>query len=166
MIDLAMAGKDWEGWYVGPWGRAKCWKLHAPDGAAYYPGEVAEVYKLAREVDYLQTVVRQLRERLAPGAVALTPEVAMALRVAAELIIEAVPRISRAARRRAAADLADQVDGQGAPPDLAFQDLAPGTAVGSRVLNVSPGGRIPETVPAPRAPARPSQYSPCRRARS
>jgi hypothetical protein len=91
-IDLSAGGEDWEGWYLGPWGRAKVWRLHAPDGASYHTCEIEEVRKLALEVGYLQTRIKELESLLTPGHVHFHPSAAATLRAAAAAIIDAMPR--------------------------------------------------------------------------
>lgn len=63
VLDLSHGGESWSGWTFGPWGRAKEWRLHAPDGASYDACEIAELRARALDLDYLQTRVRQLEQR-------------------------------------------------------------------------------------------------------
>ena len=62
-VDLSRGGESWSGWTFGPWGRAKEWRLHAPDGASYDVCEIAELRARALDLDYLQVRVRQLEQR-------------------------------------------------------------------------------------------------------
>ena len=63
-IDLSIGGTDWEGWYFGPWGRAKGWRLHDPLGTSYHACEIATVRQNERELGYLQVVSKQLRQEI------------------------------------------------------------------------------------------------------
>lgn len=62
-LDLSRGGESWSGWRFGPWGKAKDWRLHAPDGASYDACEITELRAMALNLDYLQVRVRQLEER-------------------------------------------------------------------------------------------------------
>ena len=62
-LNLSRGGESWSGWTFGPWGRAKEWRLHAPDGASYDACEIAELRARVLDLDYLQVRVRQLEQR-------------------------------------------------------------------------------------------------------
>lgn len=68
-IDLSVGG--WEGWYFGNYGRAKMWRLLAPDGQHFQPGEVLSIRELMLDKDYLSMRVNQLKNIARP---ALSPD--------------------------------------------------------------------------------------------
>lgn len=64
-IDLSVGGADWEGWYFGPWGRAKGWRLHDPKGANYIPYEIANIHQYEGNINFFQVQIKQLTRQLA-----------------------------------------------------------------------------------------------------
>ena len=68
-IDLSVGG--WDGWYFSQYGRAKQWRLIAPGGENYLPGEIMELRALQLNVDYLSLRVKQLKAIARP---ALSPD--------------------------------------------------------------------------------------------
>lgn len=64
-IDLSAGGNAWRGWRLGPYGRARDWRLFAPDGQVYTAGDVAALAALALDVTYLQGRVRELEQEQA-----------------------------------------------------------------------------------------------------
>lgn len=101
-LDLSIGGQSWDGWHFGPWGRAREWRLHAPDGAHYTAGEVGTVRAQALDIDYLQRRVRELADIAAPDALHFGPLDARALIAVAELILRTSKQFSIAQRTFAA----------------------------------------------------------------
>lgn len=64
-IDLSVGG--WNGWYFGSYGRAKVWRLMAPDGQIFIPSEVLSLRTLTLDNDFLATRVRQLQAIARPA---------------------------------------------------------------------------------------------------
>lgn len=61
-INLALGGQSWGGWHFSPWGRARDWRLIAPDGASYTAEELLRVRSMACEIDYLRQRVALLED--------------------------------------------------------------------------------------------------------
>jgi len=94
-FDLAAAGgASWVGWHFGPWGRARDWRLHAPDGASYTAGEIAQTRALAHEVCYLSARNRELTDYAHADALHFGPRDALALIAAAELVLRAAQQLA------------------------------------------------------------------------
>lgn len=98
MVDLSIGGPAWDGWTFGPWGKARDWRLHAPDGNSFDACEIAELRRALLDVDYLQVQVKILREKLEPGTVTFTASEAATLHAAAAIIARAMPRGQRRIR--------------------------------------------------------------------
>lgn len=64
-IDLSVGG--WDGWYFGSYGRARAWRLLAPDGQHFQPAEVLSVRELMLDKDYLSMRVNQLKAIARPA---------------------------------------------------------------------------------------------------
>ena len=91
-IDLSLGGNDWLGWEFGKYGKAKNWRLLAPNGAVYCAIEILELHRMALDLDYLQVQVKILRAQLEPGAIHFSPYDAATLRAAAAILTRAMPR--------------------------------------------------------------------------
>lgn len=68
-IDLSVGG--WDGWYFGSYGRAKMWRLIAPNEETYVPAEIMELRPLQLDVNYLNLRIKQLKAIARP---ALSPD--------------------------------------------------------------------------------------------
>lgn len=97
-FDMARGGSSWSGWTFGKYGRAKEWRLIAPTGETFSPGEVVELRELRLDVDYLRMRVRELEAQLEQQALYFTREQLEALRSAVAILDERLPRVS--ARRQ------------------------------------------------------------------
>lgn len=64
-LDLSVGG--WDGWYFGRYGRAKIWRLQAPDGQHFQPAEVLALRELILDKDYLSLRVNQLKAIARPA---------------------------------------------------------------------------------------------------
>lgn len=85
-IDLVVGGGAWTGWRFGPYGRARDWRLHAPDGAIYTAGEVGELHDLQLDVGWLHARVRTLEEQSHMTAWRLGTDDLQTLRAAADIL--------------------------------------------------------------------------------
>lgn len=83
---MDIGGPDWSGWSFSPYGRARSWRLIAPDGSNFTAAEVASIPQLALDLDYLRLQVSRLQAEHQAAAVYLTPDDAAALRTAAEIL--------------------------------------------------------------------------------
>lgn len=89
---LDCGGPSWVDWRFSPFGRAKEWRLHAPDGASYHACEILELRRMALDLDYLQVRCRELGQLIAPGSVSFAASDAATLRAAAAIIERTMPR--------------------------------------------------------------------------
>lgn len=85
-IDLSIGGDTWTGWRFGPYGRARDWRLHAPDGAIYTAGDVGELHALQLDVGWLHTRVRTLEAQSSMTAWRLGTDDLHTLRAAADIL--------------------------------------------------------------------------------
>lgn len=90
-IELSIGGPSWAGWRFGSWGKARDWRILAPDGANFQAAELAALPGLRADVGYLQTLSRHQAAKLAGSALALTPEEAALLRVALAVLLRELP---------------------------------------------------------------------------
>jgi hypothetical protein len=88
----------WEGWTFGPYGRASAWRLHSPTGDHYTADEIAEIRRLALELDFFQTRVRALEALVESQCAHFTDEELSLLRAASGILA----KLPRRALRRAA----------------------------------------------------------------
>lgn len=97
---MKRGGASWEGWHFGPYGRARDWRLIAPDTTVYTPGEIQAYHREALELDYMISRCRQLEALLAAKPVGLTPRERHILQQAAAILAAmgdsdaAAPRLS------------------------------------------------------------------------
>jgi hypothetical protein len=90
-IHLDTGGPAWAGWTFGRYGRARDWRLFAPDGTHYQAAELAELRALVLDVDYLRMRVRELEARLDPGACVFSAEELRAVRQAVAALQRVLP---------------------------------------------------------------------------
>lgn len=76
----------WAGWFFGTYGRAREWRLHAPDGSHYVAAEVAELRYLILDVDYLRARVREVEAEIETARRRFTPAELATIRAAAALL--------------------------------------------------------------------------------
>lgn len=100
MIDLSVGGTSWAGFTLSPWGRAKDCFIFTPDGQRYSAGDVLGIAESQADLCYLEARVRTLTAHADPRAIHFSKEDAALLKLAAELIEQALPRIPRSARRK------------------------------------------------------------------
>ena len=63
-LDMSQGG--WDGWRFGKWGKAKVWRLHAPGGDTFTPGELLLIRENERNVCALESQVKRLRSMQLP----------------------------------------------------------------------------------------------------
>lgn len=63
-IDMSVGG--WDGWCYASWGRAKKWRIYAPNGESFYPDELLSVRQNERDIGYLQSQIKRLRAMQLP----------------------------------------------------------------------------------------------------
>lgn len=92
-VDLArIGGGAWSGWQFSPWGRARDWRLIAPDGANYTAGELADVRRRQMDIDYLRARVALIDDA---AALYIPRKDAAILREAATILDEHLPKARR-----------------------------------------------------------------------
>ena len=64
MVDMSLGG--WDGWRFAPYGKAKKWRLMAPGGEFFTPGDLLAIRENARSVDILNGQVARLRSMQLP----------------------------------------------------------------------------------------------------
>ena len=62
---MAVGGKSWKGWTFGPYGRAREWRINAPNVCSYTTKELADLRRIYLSVDYLQVRIRKIERDLA-----------------------------------------------------------------------------------------------------
>lgn len=90
-IDLRAGGATWEGWYFGPFGRARDWRLHAPTGEDFQAAEIAELRRHVHEIDYLRQRVTELQRQIDAAACYFSLEQLQAIRAAMQILNAALP---------------------------------------------------------------------------
>lgn len=95
MIRLEEA-TGWAGWTLGPYGKAREWRLFAPDGTHYTAQEVSGLRGMVLDLDFLRGQVRELREKVDGSAVHFSADDLLALRLA----VAVLDKIAPAERRR------------------------------------------------------------------
>jgi hypothetical protein len=102
-LALDRGGESWRGWRLAPYGRARDWRLRAPNGQTFEAGELAGLHALALDVDFLRTRVMELEGYSQGASLNLDPESLAILRRAVEVLDKALPRsAARFAIRRLA----------------------------------------------------------------
>lgn len=102
MLDLSVGGVSWEGWFFGRYGRAREWRIHAPDETTYTAAEIANLRALTLDVNYLTVRIHELSDFASPDAMHFGPEDARTL-------LEAMEAVQRAARQIALTSLRRRV---------------------------------------------------------
>jgi hypothetical protein len=100
-LDLSIGGPSWSGWYLGPWGRAKEWRLFDPAGTFYFSDEIANLHHLTRNLNYLEVKLKELERYDTGDAMHFGPEDAATLLAAAAILEKAKKQLSIARRVRA-----------------------------------------------------------------
>lgn len=83
---MERGGESWRGWRFGPYGRARDWRLHAPTGETYTPGEISQNHRESLELVYAVSRIRQLEALLIAKPAGLTPRERLILQQAAEIM--------------------------------------------------------------------------------
>lgn len=58
-FDMSQGG--WDGWRFGKWGKAKVWRLIAPNEETFQAGDILALRQLVGETDFLRLRVKQLQ---------------------------------------------------------------------------------------------------------
>ena len=98
-FDLSIGGETWAGWFFGKWSNAREWRLHAPAGATYTAGEIAELRPALLDLDFLSVRVRELTDYAAGDAMHFGPRDAGALIACAEMILRLARQLTPSQRR-------------------------------------------------------------------
>lgn len=98
-IPLDRCGQAWHGWQLARYGNARDWRLIAPSGETFEPGELLRLRPVLLDLDYLQVRVRQLERQVSGDAYCFTPEECHALVATAQAILRAMPRNITTAKR-------------------------------------------------------------------
>ena len=88
-IDLERLG--WPGWTLGPYGRARDWRLFAPDGSHYTAGEITGLRGMALDVDYLRGRVHEMQGQIDAHACHFSDGDLQALRTAMAILARRLP---------------------------------------------------------------------------
>ena len=59
MLDMKVGG--WDGWLFAPYGKAKVWRLLAPNGDFFTPGDIITIRENAQNINTLSAQVARLR---------------------------------------------------------------------------------------------------------
>ena len=78
MIRLNATG--WAGWTLGPYGKAREWRLFDPNGTNYTAREVAALRAMALDLDFLKTHTRHLESKVDQAATYLSADDVATLR--------------------------------------------------------------------------------------
>lgn len=90
-IDLAIGGDSWAGWRFGSWGKARDWRILAPDGTTLQAAELAALPQQVADLAYLQALAREQAAKLAGATLALSQDEAALLRVALAVLLRELP---------------------------------------------------------------------------
>lgn len=90
-IDLSMGGPSWAGWRFGSWGKAKEWRILAPDGSTFQASQLAALPGQVADLGYLQTLAREQAAKLAGSSLAFTRDESALVRVALQLLLRELP---------------------------------------------------------------------------
>jgi hypothetical protein len=93
MLDLSVGGPEWADWYFAPWGRARNWRVHAPDGSSYTAEEIFNLRSLAFDLSFLSHRVKQLADYASADAMHFGPRDAATLIAAMHVIARASQQI-------------------------------------------------------------------------
>ncbi len=88
-IDLGEVG--WPGWTLGPYGKARSWRLFAPDGTNYTEGEIRGLRGLVLDVDFLRDRVHAMQGQIDAHACHFTDDDLQALRTAMAVLTRRLP---------------------------------------------------------------------------
>lgn len=110
-VDLSIGGQSWAGWHFGPWGRAKEWRLRAPNEQTYLAGELLEFPQLLMDLNALQVQLRTLEALASPDAMHFGPADAALLIAAKDVIERASKQLGLYRARRARDPFMETTDG-------------------------------------------------------
>lgn len=90
-IDLSQGGASWAGWTFGRWGKARDWRLVAPDDSNYTAAEVWELRALLVDLDFYRVRVRELELLTQKTACYFSDEDAAVVRAAVRILGAILP---------------------------------------------------------------------------
>lgn len=90
-LDLSIGGDSWAGWRFGSYGKARDWRILAPDGSTFQASELAALPHQVADLAYLQSLSREQAAKLAGATLALSQEEAALLRVALRVLLRELP---------------------------------------------------------------------------
>lgn len=96
-VDLGRGGASWEGWRFSRYGRAREWRLIAPDGTTYTQAEIQELPAMLADLDYLRARIGELEASTV--GIPFTPAEAAALAEAVAVLARRLPTRTRRAAR-------------------------------------------------------------------
>lgn len=113
-MPLDCGGDSWQGWIFGRYGRAREWRLIAPDGLTFTADELTSLPGLMADADYFRVRVRELESERDSQAVHFTAAEMQTIRSAAAILdrLPALPRLNQKMRQKAADRSADNLDEQ------------------------------------------------------
>lgn len=91
-LSLSLGGETWNGWTFGPWGRARDWRLHAPNGEHYTADELLLTRRRDHDLNYLQQRINIIEDA---AAIYIPRADAAILREAASILAALIPRAQR-----------------------------------------------------------------------
>lgn len=94
-IDLTGAGPDWQEWRLGPYGKARNFRLITPTGEALTPQEIAAVRVESRDYGYVVAQMRTMERDMAQLQQWCNGHQADLIRQAFAIIEAALPAASR-----------------------------------------------------------------------
>lgn len=100
MVDLSIGGSTWAGWHFGKFGRAREWRLHAPNGCDYQASEILNLRALLLDANFYRQRVIALQDYATDDALHFGPMDAALLLQAAEMIARKSREISLTGIRR------------------------------------------------------------------
>ena len=95
---LGHGGESWNGWRFGPYGRAREWRLIAPDGETFTAGDIQSLRGFMLDVDFLRGRVQALQGQVEAHACHFNEADLLALHAAIAVLGRVLPNERR--RRR------------------------------------------------------------------
>jgi hypothetical protein len=98
-LPLDRGGESWKGWRLGPYGRAREWRLVTPAGETFTAGDLMQLRGLIVDVDHLRGRVHELQGQVEAHACHFSLADLTALHAAIAVLDRALPA-ARHRRRR------------------------------------------------------------------
>ena len=96
---LDRGGECWKGWRLGPYGRAREWRLVSPAGETFTAGDLLQLRGLIVDVDYLRGRVHELQGKIEAHACHFSPADLVTLHAAIAVLDRALPATHHRRRR-------------------------------------------------------------------